>query len=176
MRHISFGEGNYATTEKLIRELLTDANPDVQLPAATDVADVTPELGSTTRETFLGATKAVNFGGGATYRAGVESFSFPADQAADTFALAGDWEVQTQYATPASDDAQVRLNYHAREVRVVLAGSGAITVTDQSGAAQTIDVSGTPRSYELLSGGSGDAGQFTLTVPAGVQVYSFTFG
>ncbi|MCD2499652.1 cytochrome c biogenesis protein DipZ [Microbacterium nymphoidis] len=176
VRHISFGEGNYATTEKLIRELLTDANPDVQLPAATDVADVTPELGSTTRETFLGATKAVNFGGGATYRAGVESFSFPADQAADTFALAGDWEVQTQYATPASDDAQVRLNYHAREVRVVLAGSGAITVTDQSGAAQTIDVSGTPRSYELLSGGSGDAGQFTLTVPAGVQVYSFTFG
>ena len=31
VRHIAFGEGNYATTEKLIRELLEEANPGVDV-------------------------------------------------------------------------------------------------------------------------------------------------
>src|SRR5690606_7417786 len=63
VRHISFGEGNYAATEKMIRELLQDADPDVALPAPTEIADTTPEVGSTTRETFLGSAKDVNYGG-----------------------------------------------------------------------------------------------------------------
>ena len=38
VRHIKFGEGDYDTTEKLIRELLAAANPDVQLPAPVEAA------------------------------------------------------------------------------------------------------------------------------------------
>ncbi len=176
VRHIAFGEGNYATTEKLIRELLQEANPDVQLPAPTDVADETPDVGSTTRETFLGSAKDVNFGGGVPYRAGARDYTFPEDQPADSFALDGGWDVQTQYATPSGTDGRVRLEYHAAEVRMVVAGTGDVVARDEKGREQTIPVDGTPRSYALRVADGVSSGTFTLRVPAGVQVYSFTFG
>jgi cytochrome c biogenesis protein CcdA/thiol-disulfide isomerase/thioredoxin len=177
VRHISFGEGNYAATEAMIRELLQDADPEIDLPAATDVADDTPEVGSTTRETFLGSSKDVNFGGDDKYTAGTSTFAFPKDQPADSFALDGEWTVETQFATPAGDaGGSIRLDYHAAEARVVLAGSGTITVEDEEGEKTTIDVEGTPRSYELSKRDDIAAGILTLDVPAGVEVYSFTFG
>ena len=176
VRHISFGEGNYAATESMIRELLQDADPDVQLPPATDVKDETPELGSTTRETFLGSSKDVNYGGGDEYRRGEGSFSFPKDQPDDSFALDGDWTVETQYVTPTSDDGRIRLEYRAGEVRMVVAGSGEVVVRDQDGEEQTIAIDGTPRSYGLVEQGDIAKGTLTLEVPTGVEVYSFTFG
>lgn len=175
VRHISFGEGNYTATEKMIRELLVDADPDVTVPAATDVDDDTPELGSTTRETFLGSSKDVNYGGDEPYRAGDSTFDFPDEQAADTFALDGEWQIATQYATPAAPGAAVRLNYRASEVRMVLAGSGEIVVRTADGESRTISVEGTPRSYRLLKG-TADSGVLTVEIPAGIQAYSFTFG
>lgn len=177
VRHISFGEGNYAATEKLIRELLRDADPGVTLPAATDVSDDTPDAGSTTRETFLGSSKDVNFAGPDAYQAGERSYTFPASQPADTFALDGDWSVQTQFATPdAGGDARVRLDYHAAEVRTVLAGTGEVTVHRADGSSETIPIAGTPRSYPLVQTRGIEAGVLTLDVTPGVEVYSFTFG
>jgi len=176
VRHISFGEGNYAATEKLIRELLQDADPDVQLPGATDVVDETPDIGSTTRETFLGSSKDVNFGGGASYGAGTREFALPEQQPDDSFALDGGWTVQTQYATPSGEGSSIRLNYHAAEVRMVVAGAGEVIVRDSQGEEQRIRIDGTPRSYALQNSDSVAQGSFTLEVPAGVQVYSFTFG
>ena len=41
VRHIKFGEGDYDITEKLIRQLLSDANP-ASTPAAIDAPDTTP--------------------------------------------------------------------------------------------------------------------------------------
>jgi cytochrome c biogenesis protein CcdA/thiol-disulfide isomerase/thioredoxin len=175
VRHISFGEGNYAATEKLIRELLVDARPGLDLPPATEVADTTPELGSTTPETFLGSSKDVNFAGPGTYRAGEADFDPPSDQAPDSFALDGRWSVQTQYATPVAEDAGIRLSFHASEVRMVAAGEGAVTV-ELDGQRTTIDVGGTPRSYPVIAPGAPREGAVTLTVPPGVDVYSFTFG
>ncbi|WP_164234427.1 cytochrome c biogenesis protein DipZ [Microbacterium hydrocarbonoxydans] len=176
VRHISFGEGNYAATEAMIRELLRDADTDVRLPSPTEVADDTPEVGSTTRETFLGSAKDVNYGGSGAYRAGSAGFSFPADQPDDSFALDGDWTIETQYATPAEEGARIRLDYHAAEVRVVLAGAGQIEVRDAEGEEWTLRVDGTPRSYGLVAGEDIAAGILTLEVPPGIQVYSFTFG
>ena len=37
VRHVDFGEGDYAETEQLIRQLLTAAHPGLALPPATDV-------------------------------------------------------------------------------------------------------------------------------------------
>ena len=42
VRYERFGEGDYGATEAAIRQLLTDANPQVKLPPATDVPDLTP--------------------------------------------------------------------------------------------------------------------------------------
>lgn len=176
VRHISFGEGNYATTEKLIRELLEDANPGVKLPSATETTDETPTIGETTRETFLGSSKDVNFGGAEPYRAGAGSFALPKEQPADSFALAGEWTVETQFITPTSQTASVRLNYRATEVRMVLAGSGTIVVRDKDGNERSIAVDATPRSYALVDGSALSSGQLTVEVSPGVQAYSFTFG
>ncbi|WP_084079276.1 cytochrome c biogenesis protein CcdA [Demequina sp. NBRC 110057] len=177
VRHISFGEGNYEATEKMIRELLVDANPDVDLPGETDVDDATPEVGSTTRETFLGTSKDVNYAGTDRYAPGDGTYAFPDEQPADSFALDGDWRLETQYATPSgAGPASLRLDFHATQVRMVLAGEGTVTVTLDGGDTREIEVDGTPRSYAVAEG-VGD-GQHVLDVElsSGVEAYSFTFG
>ncbi|WP_084128713.1 cytochrome c biogenesis protein DipZ [Demequina sp. NBRC 110055] len=176
VRHISFGEGNYEATEDMIRELLVDANPDVDLPGETNIDDVTPEVGSTTQETFLGTSKDVNYGGDDRYAPGDGSYTLPDAQPDDSFALEGKWTLKTQYATPTDGPASMRLRFHASDVRMVLAGSGEVTVTLDNGQSRTIDVDGTPRSYAVAEDVA--EGQHTLDVEVseGVEAYSFTFG
>lgn len=177
MRHIKFGEGDYRTTEKLIRELLTKANPGKPLPAATGTADDTPDTAMITRETYLGSTKRVNFAGFEDYTAGAKTFTYPAQQPQDTFVLNGDWPLTSQHITPTASTGQVKLDYHAKEVRMVLSGSGSGTVTyTAKGQTKTIQVNGTPNSYQLLSTQDIEAGTVDVTVGAGVQAFSFTFG
>jgi cytochrome c biogenesis protein CcdA/thiol-disulfide isomerase/thioredoxin len=175
VRHIKFGEGDYDGTEKLVRELLRDADPKVKLPKATDTADDTPDTADITRETYLGSTKRVNYAGEGAYSAGDRSFTFPDKQAKDTFTLDGAWTLASQNITPTTDRGRVRLNYRAKEVRMVLSGNGAVTyrIGDQ---VKTINVTGTPNSYQLASTKDIEAGTVTVTVGKGVQAYSFTFG
>jgi len=176
VRHIAFGEGNYATTERLIRELLEDAKPGVKLPAATEVSDATPGAGSTTRETFLGSSKDVNFAGPGKYSAGEGTFTYPDPQSDDSFALTGPWDVQTQFATPVGADAAVRLSFHAAVVQMVLGGSGEVTVTLDDGSEQVVAIDGTPRSYFLADAVGSGQHVLEVRVGEGLQAYSFTFG
>jgi len=177
VRHIAFGEGNYEATEKLIRELLKDADPAVALPDPTEVADDTPQAGTRTRETFLGSAKDVNYGGDGGYRAGDHTYTVGDAQPDDTFALTGPWRVETQYATPSGSDAGgIRLRFHAQEVRMVLAGEGDVRVRLDDGTAQTVHVSGTPRSYQVAEVVDAAAHVLDVEVSTGVEVYSFTFG
>ncbi len=146
------------------------------LPAATDVSDATPGVGSTTRETFLGSSKDVNFAGPGRYSAGEDSFTYPSPQADDSFALSGSWDVETQFATPTADGAAVRLNFHAGTVEMVLAGTGEVRVALDDGSEKVIKVSGTPRSYSLATGVGGGQHVLEVKVAQGVEAYSFTFG
>jgi thiol-disulfide isomerase/thioredoxin len=177
VRHIAFGEGNYAATEKLIRELLQDADPAVTLPDPTEVADETPDAGTRTRETFLGSAKDVNYGGEPAYRAGEGVYRLPDAQPADSFALDGAWRVETQYGTPSgAAGGGIRLQFHAQEVRMVLAGEGEVRVRLDDGREQTLAVSGTPRSYAVAETEDAAAHVLDVAVSPGVEVYSFTFG
>ncbi|MBH0008640.1 cytochrome c biogenesis protein DipZ [Salinibacterium sp. SWN1162] len=176
VRHIKFGEGSYQTTEKLIRELLVDANPDVQLPPATEVSDDTPEAGTTTPETYLSLGKVVNYGGDQKYSSGTNTYSFPSKLADNSFALKGDWELSFQNATPRNGEGSIKLNYTASEVRMVLGGEGTITVK-RDGKTETIKVSGTPNSYSIIpKGDTIETGTLEVTVSEGVEAYSYTFG
>lgn len=174
VRHIKFGEGGYETTEKLIRELLTKADPDAGLPSPTDVADTTPN-GDQTPETFLGTTKQKNFAGDETYSAKTTDFSFPANQPTNSFALNGAWTLGTQSIIPKGDRAQIRLKYEASTVKVVLSGSGTVTVKRADGSTEKIEVSGVPRAYEVVTGDA-EKGTLAVSIGAGVKAYSFTFG
>jgi cytochrome c biogenesis protein CcdA/thiol-disulfide isomerase/thioredoxin len=175
VRHIQFGEGDYQTTESLIRQLLTAANPDVKLPATTDLPDTTPKAGTTTPETYLSLGKVQNYGGSTSeYGQGTATFSYPAKQAASTFALKGKWDLTFNGIIP-EGGSDIRLKYKAAEVRMVLGGSGDISYT-VGGVKHTIHVSGDPKSYEILKTAGNDSGTLNMSVGAGVTAYSYTFG
>lgn len=174
VRNVQFGEGNYSSTESLIRELLTDAHPGEQLPAVTEVADSTPEA-DTTPETYLSPNKVVNFGGDEKYSSKTASFSYPAKLAPNSFALDGAWKLDGQFIEPRSGTAGIKLNYTASEVRMVLAGHGKVTVK-VDGKTTTIPVSGTPKSYRVLKTADVKKGTAWVSLGSGIQAYSFTFG
>lgn len=175
VRNVHFGEGQYAEGERMLRELLSEANPGVELPPVTEMGDETPDNADITPESYLGTTKVQNFGGEERYSTQTEAFAFPAEQAADTFALDGAWRLETQFVTPREESARIRLEYRGQEVRMVLAGSGTV-VASVDGERVELQVSGTPRSYQLLGADASQQGTIEVTVPSGVEAYSFTFG
>jgi cytochrome c biogenesis protein CcdA/thiol-disulfide isomerase/thioredoxin len=177
VRHTKFGEGDYSTTENLIRQLLADANPDARLPAPGNSVDTTPQA-TLTPETYLGVDRAVNYGGGDEYHNGTASFSYPATLADDKFALRGQWKLDDQGVTADAGDAAIRLNYTAKDIYAVVGGTGTITVT-RGGQASTTPISGPPTLHQIVGNNAGDTAhrdQLDMQVSAGLQVFSFTFG
>ncbi len=177
VRHIKFGEGDYDTGERLIRELLTDAsgpNPDMRLPAATQMVDTTPRT-RLTPETYVGAGRAGNYGGEGEYKPGTATFAYPAQLPDDRFALRGRWTLDDQGATADSDDAAIRLNYTGKNVYAVVGGTGTVTVT-RGGTTTTTAIGGAPTLHQITSGDTAHRDELEMRVDKGLQVFSFTFG
>src|SRR5262249_15581782 len=123
VRHVAIGEGDYPTTETLIRQLLTAANPAVTLPADTDVPDTTPNTAAQTAETYLGSERVnsnANTSTGALAN-GTKTFSYPSDVPDDAFALTGTWTVTDQSIT-SGNGAGIRLNFDASDVYLDVGG------------------------------------------------------
>lgn len=174
VRHVKFGEGDYDVTEDLIRQLLDAANGGAELPMMTANTDRTPQS-DTTRETYLSVGKEVNYGGQGAFDEGTTQFEYPAALPADSFALRGRWAVDYQGVTAIDDQANIRLNYHAREVYLVVGGQGTVTV-EEGGRTKSISVGGAPTLYKIHDGDTNSPGTLTVSLDAGLQAYSFTFG
>ena len=174
VRHVSFGEGDYAGTEKLIRQLISTARPGVRLPPAVDAPDTTP-AGGLTPETYFGVGKMVNYAGGGVYDKGQANFTFPAALPNDTFALQGPWTLDYQGATADTDSSSIKLNYHAKNVYLVVGGTGNLTVT-RDGKTTTVPVSGPPTSRQIVGGKDVARGLLDVRLDKGLQVFSFTYG
>ena len=174
VRHIKFGEGDYDVTENLIRELLVDANTDVQLPPSSDSADETPATGQTP-ETYLGVGKMVNYGGPDTYDEGTADFAYPTRLADDSFAYRGRWTLDYQGATADSDDSRIALKYNAKNVYIVAGGEGTVTVTS-NGKTTNVPITGAPTSHQLVSGDEVVRGELEVRLSKGLQAFSFTYG
>lgn len=186
VRHISQGEGGYENTERLLRELLAEADPGATLPAPTTVADTTPQVDGLTPETFLSIGKRFNYAddgyteGAAIYDLPTAPSGRPSPQPADSFAFGGAWTTDYQAAT-AGADARVRLEFTAGEVYMVLGGEGTVhaVVRDDEGRIveeRDVPVTGAPTLYPLLAGDTPVTGTLEVEVPAGMAAYSFTFG
>ena len=174
VRHTKFGEGDYDGTEKLIRELLIDADPNTQLPAPTRGVDTTPHT-RLTPETYLGVERSANYGGDGDYRPGTATFNYPATLGDNRFALRGRWTLDDQGVTADSDDAAIRLNYTAKDVYAVVGGTGTITVTrDQQ--TTTTAIGGAPTLHRIATDPAAHRDQLDMRVSQGLQVFSFTFG
>ncbi|OSC32421.1 thiol:disulfide interchange protein [Mycobacterium vulneris] len=174
VRHTKFGEGDYDDTEKLIRKLLTDAHPGIQLPAGVHGADTTPRT-MLTPETYLGVGKSGNYGGSGDYKGGAATLSFPPNLADDKFALRGRWTLDDQGATADGDDSAVRLNYTAKDVYAVVGGTGTLTVS-RDGKTTTTPIGGAPTLHRIVADDSAHRDQLDMQVSKGLQVFSFTFG
>jgi hypothetical protein len=175
VRYESFGEGQYGQTETAIRQLLVAANPHVKLPPTTAVPDLTPtELISP--ETYLGYSRL-------QYLAGVTSiqddapatYTFPSSIVAGEYGLSGTWTIGSEESTSGAN-ARLELNFEAKDVYLVLGGSGTLSLTLAGRALATIDVSGIPRLYTLVSGPSEQTALLVLTASPGLEAYDFTFG
>ena len=174
VRHVKFGEGDYDGTEKLIRQLLTAARSGVSLPPPADAPDTTP-AGDLTPETYFGVGKMSNYAGIGVYDQGPATFSYPPMLPPNTFALQGPWALDYQGATADGDASNIKLNYHAKHVYMVVGGTGSVNVT-RDGKTTTVPVSGPPTSHEIATTAQLVGGTLDIGVSKGLQVFSFTYG
>ncbi|AKK01985.1 cytochrome c biogenesis protein DipZ [Corynebacterium epidermidicanis] len=175
VRHIHEGEGAYAETEQLIRQLLQEANPGVQLPAPVEGSGMSERPGQLTErrnpETYFGFERAQYFAN-SNYGAGSRHFDAVTPKTGQ-YALAGDWTVNSDHIVP-QRDASLQVNIHAAHVQAVVSGSGMLEVTTPDGARReypvadgTVDVL---RSEQPVDG-------IVSIIPHGeVTMYSLTFG
>jgi cytochrome c biogenesis protein CcdA/thiol-disulfide isomerase/thioredoxin len=168
IRFTHFGEGAYDETEHVIRGLL--ARPGRM---AARVADRVPAR-QTTPETYLGYERLDRFAGGvlpdqeAPYR-------FPPSLAPDQLAYAGRWLVEDERIV-AGRRARLRLRFRAREVHLVLAGTGSVDVFVDGRRRGAVAVTGIPRLHTLARFARLRDGLLELRVAPGVAAYAFTFG
>ncbi|HME79690.1 MAG TPA: cytochrome c biogenesis protein DipZ [Mycobacterium sp.] len=174
VRHIKYGEGDYDGTEKLIRELITNARPNVALPPPVDAPDTTPQR-SLTPETYFGVGKMVNYAGNGVYDKGQTDFTYPPALPNDTFALQGPWTLDYEGATADTDTSSIELNYYANNVYIVVGGTGNLTVT-RDGKTTVVPISGPPTSHQIVDRKDLARGLVDVRLSKGLQVFSFTYG
>lgn len=164
VREIHEGEGAYARTEQLVRELLQKRDPSVELPAPLEDSD-----DETTQqrnpETYLGSQRARYYANSA-YKSGTLSGPEPE---IGQYTLEGDWTIDRENIT-AGDNAKIRLNYRAALVQAVVSGTGTIKA---NGKEFTVTDDGT---VNLLESDQAQAGILEVEVSPGLSLYSFTFG
>jgi len=175
VRHVNFGEGDYAGTERLIRQLLAAAHPGRALPRATDVPNQTP-AGELSPETYVGYERLQYLlPGNDVVRDAPAAYRFPASLPLGGMGLSGTWTDHAQEAT-AGPGAELELGFLASQVYLVLGGTGTLQVAVDGRPIRTIEVRGVPRLYTLYQAGSATTGKLLLRASPGVQVYDFTFG
>jgi len=176
VRHVEFGEGDYGLNERLIRTLLKAAHPGITLPPPTNVANLTPDE-PTNPESYVGYERLEYNDNTETPPENVATkFSFPSSQNVGYFAFSGVWDDHEQEAT-AGAKAELELGYQAKDIYLVMGGSGTVSVSAGNGTAPTtLHVSGVPRLYTLFRSDTLATGTLLLKVSPGVEAYDFTFG
>jgi len=197
IRHHHFGEGEYAKSEEVIRQLLREAGKNVSSPQV-DVrgigAEMPPDMANVkSPETYLGYERAENFmspGGVARdeshdYAAGVLKLN--------DWSLQGTWTVDPENAALDKAGGAIRYRFHARDLHLVLGPGtdgkpvrfkvtidGAIPGADH-GVDTDANGEGTvtgQRLYQLVrqQGGVRERTFEIQFLDPGVQAFAFTFG
>jgi cytochrome c biogenesis protein CcdA/thiol-disulfide isomerase/thioredoxin len=174
VRHVHFGEGDYATTGHLISQLLRAAHPGRTLPAPAGIPDQTP-TGQMSPETYIGYDRLQYLVPGHVVRNRPAVYHFPRSLPLGGLGLSGTWTDRAQEAT-AGHRAGLELGFLAHDVYLVLGGTGTLDVFIDGRHTQTIDVRGVPRLYTLFRSRAATTGRLRLQASPGIQAYDFTFG
>ncbi len=169
VRYFHFGEGEYAETENAIRELLGNNLPPASRPREPDLDGllITPE-------TYLGYRRLARYGGEKVIPNAERAYGLPMRLYASEFAFGGRWRVEDERAV-AGRGARLRLSYRARDVFLVLSGSGGVDVLVDGRKERRVRVRG-DRLYTLVDRAKGGDHLLELRVSEGVAAYAFTFG
>jgi len=198
IRHHHFGEGDYDGSEKIIRQLLTEAG-QTDLPSVAGAtvhaagAQAAPDLADAqSPETYVGFERAENFAspGGAVENA---AHSYSAGKLGlNQWSLTGEWTVGAERAVLDKKDGTIAYHFHARDLHLVLGPSGdapvhfKVTIDGKApgndhGADTDADGNGMvtgQRLYQLVRQ-AGDVQDHVFEIrfsDPGAQAYAFTFG
>jgi thiol-disulfide isomerase/thioredoxin len=198
IRHHHFGEGDYAESERVIRELLKEngatglgesagriSGPGVEAPPGND--EQSPE-------TYIGYRQAENFASPERVaQNAVQAYTAPATLSLNEWGLAGSWNVRAESGLLAAAPGSITFRFHSRDLHIVLgptpAGKPVRFKVTLNGAAPGADcgadcapdgsgVVREPRLYQLIRQ-KGHVQDQTFEIEfldPGVQAYVFTFG
>jgi cytochrome c biogenesis protein CcdA/thiol-disulfide isomerase/thioredoxin len=171
VRFVHFGEGAYAETERVIRSLLAE-RPSAELVSAA-IAEAMPSR-EATHETYLGYQRLMGLGNPAVAPDRQAPYLLPRKLETDQMAYGGRWRVEAERAL-AGRNARLRLRFRAKEVNLVLGGTGRVQVLLDGRRVRTVTVRGS-KLYNLLDLPRFRTGLLELRFAPGVAGYAFTFG
>jgi thiol-disulfide isomerase/thioredoxin len=170
IRYYHYGEGEYEETERQIRRYLGDGVGG----EVTEVADRTPS-GPLTPESYLGFDRLANLVGSRVVANREASYRFPRFLGPGQLAYAGRLVVEPERIVTGRG-ARLRIQFTAREVNLVLGGSGRLEVLLNGRRRRTLTIGGEPRLYRLLELPELREGLLELRFTPGLSAYAFTFG
>jgi cytochrome c biogenesis protein CcdA/thiol-disulfide isomerase/thioredoxin len=196
IRYFHHGEGEYAMSERVIRQLLAEAGhaPAGSMAQANasgaEAAAAFNEIGSP--ETYIGYSRADRFvSPGGLLHDQAKSYA-PAPLTLNAWSLEGSWIDNRQSARSLAPGAKVSFRFHARDLHLVLGSADGkpvrfrVTLDGQApggdaGVDAKADGSGIvtgQRLYQLIrQKGAVRDRTFTITfLDPGVEAFSFTFG
>ena len=198
IRHHQFGEGEYEMCERVIQQLLReagrdDAPGDFVSPPNDGVEDQADWTNVESPETYLGIQQGHNFAspGGANINER-RAYSLPEKLRLNSWALSGDWTVESRASVLDEAGGEIAFRFHARDVNLVLRSRTGESVPfrvlvddeapgDSHGVDTDTEGNGVlvqPRLYQLVrqQGAIVDR-TFEITfLEPGVEAYVFTFG
>jgi cytochrome c biogenesis protein CcdA/thiol-disulfide isomerase/thioredoxin len=181
VRDVHLGEGDYDKTEEAIQSLLGEDKP-----LTTPTASV-PFNQNQTQETYFGTDRTMNFTGLPALADGTNSYSPAKSLDTNQWTLSGSWLEAADKITSSGSDSTLSFHTQSKDVYVVAgstndqpqtvgvslpAGTNAYGSDVQNGQ---MTVTGS-RLYHIVSLPKYGDTTVKLTVPAGVSLYTFTFG
>lgn len=200
IRYHHFGEGDYAHSEQVIQQLLSEAgnknvSKDVVVADAKGVQASADDAEMNSPETYLGFERTENFAspGGDQVGDKAHVYQAPKQPTLNQWGLDGNWTAKSEQVTLEQAHGKIIYRFHARDLHLVL-GPGAdgkpvrfkVSIDGAApgqnhGTDIGADGSGTvteQRLYQLVRQ-SGPVTDHTFSIEfidPGVQAYAFTFG
>jgi Thioredoxin like C-terminal domain len=155
----------------VIRSLLAERPASALVSGA--IAEAMPSR-EATPETYLGYQRLMGLANPAVAPDREAPYRLPKMLELGRLAYGGRWRVEPERAV-ARENARLRLRFRAKEVNLVLGGTGRVEVLLDGERVQTVRVRGS-RLYNLLRLPRLRTGLLELRFERGVSGYAFTFG
>jgi cytochrome c biogenesis protein CcdA/thiol-disulfide isomerase/thioredoxin len=169
LRAIHLGEGGYAETGHAIRELLGGGGSGAHLPDTIPSSRTSPEI-------YLGPVRfdRSRYVGSRLVTGRQATFTFARAIPENAISFAGPWTLKSDSAT-AGQGGRLRLRFHAKDIYLVVGGSGKITAFLDRKPVGAIEIN-SARLYRVFAAPTSRRGLVELRFTAGLKAYSLTFG